>query len=150
MILKPSSTTRDTPASKSQRVAVEFMPGRVAEVAAMTVDGVPKYVMCKLVKQLNGTYALVPESWPQMVRMTRTLHEELGLQCSYRTLYQLVRAGFVRGSAMTPWCFMVDLASFAEHMTRCEVKDGEPSFWTKDRKERYRLARAADDEEEGA
>ena len=123
-------------------VRVEFMPGRVAEVPAMTVAGLPKYVVCRLAKQSNGSYALIPESWHQMVPLTRTLHKELGLNCSYRTLYNLVRAGFVRGSMPTSGLTLIDLASVAEHLRNCEVSEDKPLFWTKDRKDRYRWAAA--------
>lgn len=132
--------TAASPKKSSPRVQVEFMPGRVTEVAAMEVDGIPKYVVCRLKLQANGTYAMIPETWNQMARMTRELHAELGLPCSHQTIYKLVYAGFVRGCLLTHRTFLVDLASLAEHFKACEVKEGEESFWTRSRMERYRQA----------
>ena len=139
-------------AERGRRVRVEFMPGRVTEVPAITVAGIPKFVMCRLAKQPNGTYAMIPEGWDQMVRMTRKLHAELGLHCSYRTIYSLVKSGFVRGSLLSPQTIMVDLGSLAEHIRRTELGEGKPTFWTKARIDRYRYSvagadGASDDEE---
>lgn len=142
-----------TPPNKGgQRVRVQFMPGRVAEVAAMQVEGRPKYVVCRLKAQANGTYVMIPETWNQMARMTRELHAELGLPCSYQTIYKLVYAGFVRGCLMTHRTLLVDLASLAEHLKSCEVADGKEPFWSRARIERYRQAcrrfRSLGDEED--
>lgn len=129
-----------SPKKSSRRVQVEFMPGRVTEVAAMEVRGAPKYVICRLRLQPNGTYAMIPETWNQMARMTRELHAELGLPCSHQTIYKLVYAGFVRGHLLTHRTFLVDLASLAEHLQACEVGEGKEPFWTRARMERYRQA----------
>jgi len=128
------------PAKPGARVRVEFMPGRVAELPAFEVGGVPKYVMCRLAKQANGHFALVPETWHQMVRLTSTLHREMGLPCSYRTIYNLVKAGFVRGSLISTRTILVDLASLIEHFKRTELGEDKPAFWTRDRIDRYRYA----------
>lgn len=141
-----------TSKKKSSRVQVQFMPGRVAEVAALESHGAPKYVVCRLRPQTNGTYAMIPETWNQMARMTRELHAELGLPCSYQTIYKLVYAGFVRGCLMTHRTLLVDLASLAEHLKSCEVADGKEPFWSRARIERYRQAcrrfRSLGDEED--
>lgn len=129
-----------SPKKSIPRVQVEFMPGRVAEVAAMEVQRAPKYVVCRLKLQANGAYALIPETWNQMARMTRELHAELGLPCSHQTIYKLVYAGFVRGCLLTHRTFLVDLASLADHFKACEVGEGKEPFWTRPRMERYRQA----------
>lgn len=125
---------------KNPRVQVQFMPGRVADVGALESRGTPKYVVCRLKAQANGMYALIPETWNQMARMTRELHAELGLPCSYQTIYKLVYAGFVRGVLLTHRTFLVDLASLADHFKACEVTEGAEMFWTRPRVERYRNA----------
>lgn len=127
-------------AADSARVRVEFMPGRVAEVPPLEVAGVPKYVICRLAKQANGTYAMVPQTWHQMVRMTKKLHMELGLPCSYKTIYRLVKAGFVKGCLLTTNTLLLDLASLAEHLEKCEVSPEKKPFWTREREERFRWA----------
>jgi len=153
--MNPAAPPSQTSPKTGPRVRVEFMPGRVAEVAAMQAHGTPKYVVCRLKAQANGTYAMIPETWNQMVRMTRELHAELGLPCSYQTIYKLVYAGFVRGCLLTHRTFLVDVASLAEHLKACEVQEGQEPFWNRARVERYRQAcqrvRWADeDEEDGA
>jgi len=124
-------------------VAVEFMPGRVAEVPAFVIGAVPTYVVCRLQKLVNGSYALMPEKWSQMVRLTPRLHEELGLPCSYKALYYLARAGFVEARRVTPRCLMLDLVSVLNHFERCRVVEGEPSWWTAERVDTFRNAREA-------
>jgi hypothetical protein len=119
---------------------VEFLPGRKMEVPAYEVNGVPKYVMCRLARQANGTYALIPEAWNQMVRLTRNTTHKMGVPCGYTALYRLVKAGFVRGSLLTTHTILVDLGSVAEHIRATELGEDAPIFWTRDRIDRYRHA----------
>ncbi len=126
-----------------ESVKVEFMPGRVAEMPAHLLQAPPKFVMCRLVKQPNGMYAPVPIEWSPMVRMSRDLHRDLGLPCSYRTLYKLVKAGFVAGSLPSPWVLMIDLASLIEHFEATQVDPDGPKFWTRERIAAFREAEGA-------
>lgn len=136
--------TKELPSKMpTESVKVEFMPGRVAEMPAHLLQAPPKYVICKLVKQANGMYATVPVEWSPMVRMSRDLHRELGLPCSYRTLYKLVKAGFVAGSLPSPWVLMIDVASLIEHFQRTQVNPDEPRFWTAARIADFREAEGA-------
>jgi hypothetical protein len=114
----------------TESVKVEFMPGRVAEMPAHLLQATPKYVICKLVRQANGMYAPVPMEWGPMVRMTRRLLEDLGLPCSYQTLYKLVKGGFVKGCLPSPWVLMIDVASLIGHFNATRVNPEGPMFWT--------------------
>ena len=127
----------------TESVKVEFMPGRVTEMPAHLLQAPPKFVICRLVKQPNGMYATVPVEWGPMVRMSRTLHRELGLPCSFQTLYKLVKAGFVKGRLPTPWVLLIDLASLIDHFQATEVNPDTPTFWTKQRISDFREAEGA-------
>lgn len=140
------STILDIPRSAkspTESVKVEFMPGRIAEMPAHLMQAPPKFVICRLVKQPNGMYATVPVEWSPMVRMSRDLHRDLGLPCSYRTLYKLVKAGFVAGSLPSPWVLMIDLASLIEHFEATQVDPDGKKFWTQKRIAAFREAEGA-------
>jgi hypothetical protein len=133
----PSKMTASTPPAT---VRVEFMPGRVMELAAFEAASVPKFVVAKLVKQGNGTFALIPQQWSQQVRLTKQLCREMGIQCDRKIIYNLIRAGLVKGTMISPRNTMVDLVSLVEHIQSCQMGAGKPVFWTKARIERYRFA----------
>lgn len=97
-------------------------------------------VICKLVRQPNGMYATVPIEWGPMVRMTRTLHHDLGLPCSFITIYKLVKSGLVKGLLPAPKTLLIDLASLVEHFKRTTVNPDGPRFWTAERTEAFRAA----------
>jgi hypothetical protein len=127
----------------TESVKVEFMPGRVAEMPAHLLQAPPKYVICKLVRQANGMPAMVPMQWSPMVRMTRRLLDDLGLPCSYQTLYKLVKAGFVGASMPSPGVLMIDLASLIEHFNATRVNPEGPIFWTARKIAEFREAAGA-------
>lgn len=127
--------------SSVRKAMVEFMPGRIAQVEVHAVNKMPKYALCRLVKTQAGSYLPVPQTWYGSVKLTETLHEELGLPCSYKTLYNLCIAGFILCTQPTPRAIYLDLASLMEHFRRTEVREGEPSWWTPERVRTYREAR---------
>lgn len=126
-----------------ESVKVEFMPGRIAEMPAHLLQAPPKFVICKLVRQPSGLYATVPVEWSPMVRMSRDLHRDLGLPCSYRTLYKLVKGGFVTGVMPTPWLLMIDLASLIDHFEATKLDPDGLKFWTQKRITAFREAEGA-------
>lgn len=124
----------------TESVKVEFMPGRIAEMPKHLMQAPPKYVICKMVKQPSGLYALVPFDWSPMVRMTRELCLQMGLPCSYRILYKLVKGGFVQGLMPTPRLLMIDLASLVDHFQRTRIDAEGERFWTTTRTATFREA----------
>jgi len=138
--MTPTATGKKTPTPTPPLVKVEFMPGRIMEVMAFESAHVPKFVVAKLVKQPNGTFALIPQQWSQQVRLTKRLCRDMGIQCDRKIIYNLIRAGIVKGRAFSPRNTMVDLVSLVEHLQRCEMGPGKPVFWTRARIERYRFA----------
>lgn len=121
-------------------VRVEFMPGRIAEMPAGALTKPPKFVICRLVRQANGSYVTVPVEWSPVVRMTRELHRDLGLPCSYRTLYKLVKSGLVAGLLPSPYVLMIDIASLIDHFEATRIDPDRPKFWTRQRIESFRNA----------
>jgi|GEM_PF-2605376 len=122
------------------KVRVEFMPGRVMEVVPFESASVPKFVVCRLVKQANGMFALIPQQWSQQVRLTHQLCRDMGIQCDRKIVYNLIRAGFVKGTMISARNTMVDVLSLVEHLQRCQIGSGKPVYWTKARIEKYRFA----------
>lgn len=139
-------------------VQVEFLPGRVAELPAFEARGVAKYVVCKLARQPDGRYILVPQEWQQFVRVTDHLCQDLGLPCTQRQLARLARAGFLESSQVTPRGLWVSLTSILAHFEATRIIEDEPSWWTAERLETYyyanvevrpdRPTRSREDEEE--
>lgn len=121
-------------------VRVEFMPGRVMQLRAFESAQVPKFVVAKVVRQGNGTYAMIPQQWSQQVRLTQQLCRDMGIQCDRKIIYNLIRAGLVKGTMISPRNTMVDVLSLVEHLQRCEIGSGKPVYWTKARIEKYRFA----------
>lgn len=138
--MTPRQSNKPETTDTRPKVRVEFMPGRVMEMQAFESASVPKFVVAKLVKQSNGLYALIPQHWSQQVRLTGRLCRDIGIQCGRRVIYNLIRAGIVKGTALSPRNTMVDLVSLIEHIQRCQLGAGKPVFWTKARIERYRFA----------
>jgi len=126
--------------SPTESALVEFMPGRVAELPAELMREPAKMVICKLVKQGNGMYAPVPVEWGPMVRMSRKLHQELGLPCSFITIYKLVKAGLIVGRMPAPKTLLIDLASLVEHFQNTVVDPDKPRFWNDERTRKFREA----------
>lgn len=116
------------------------MPGRVMEVTAFDSATVPKFVVSKVVKQTNGTWAMIPQQWSQHVRLTQQLCRDMGIQCDRKIIYNLIRAGLVKGMMISPRNTMVDVVSLVEHMERCQIGVGKPVYWTRAKIEKYRFA----------
>lgn len=131
---------KNSAASASPKVSVEFMPGRVMEMEAPEPAKVPKFVVAKLARQANGTYALIPQQWNMQMRLTNKLCRDFGLQCSRKIIYNLIRAGLVKGTMISPRNTMVDIYSLVEHLHRCQVGAGRPVFWTRANVEKYLFA----------
>jgi hypothetical protein len=125
-----------------RKAVVEFMPGRATEVEIFAVDRVPTYCVCRLVKLTDGKYGLVPQNWFGHVKLTERLPEELGLPCSYKILYYLCISGFIACTQTSPRSIWLDLGSLTDHFRRTEIKEGEPSWWTKERLATYNTARS--------
>lgn len=119
-------------------IKVEFAPGRFMDVPYE--QSPPQWCLAKLARQPNGTYILVPVQWHTMVRMSRRLCRNLGLDFAEHSLRRLVRAGFVRGHMVGPNTTMVDLESLNAHIEATRVDDGKEPFWTAERVRRYRDA----------
>lgn len=145
---KPAPKAPTLRVEKGRAVQVEFLPGRVAELPAFEAAGVGRFVVCKLAKQADGRYALVPQEWSQFVRVTRHLCRDLGLPCSRRQLERLARAGFLESSQVTPRGLWVSLSSIIEHFHATRIVEGELSWWTRERKETYYYANEAKAPEE--
>jgi len=62
----------------------------------------------------------------KFMRMTEDMTRKLGLGVSYSTLRRLVDAGFVKGAKIAPKTYVMSLASYYEHVKRCEA---DPEFW---------------------
>lgn len=137
-----------TPKIPTESVLVEFMPGRTCSMPVALLQEPAKMVICRLVKQPNGLYGMVPIEWGPMVRMTRTLHQELGLPCSFITIYKLVKSGIVKGRLPAPKTLMIDLASLAEHFRRTTISPDRPRFWTRELTEAFRQAAGPMEEDE--
>lgn len=133
---------------KGRTVQVEFLPGRVAELPAFEAAGIGRFVVCKLAKQADGRYALVPQQWHHFVRVTRHLCRDLGLPCSRRQLERLARAGFLESSQVTPRGLWVSLPSIIEHFHATRIVEGELGWWTRERRETYYYANEAKAPEE--
>ena len=163
---RPTTSPKGPPtlrAEKGKVVAVEFLPGRVVEVPAFEARGLGRYVVCKLARQPDGRFALIPQEWSAFVKVTRDLCRDLGLPCTQRQLSRLARAGFLETSLVTPRGLWVSLPSIIEHFHATRIVEGEPSWWTQERLETYYLANREteetrpdrfsldeDDEEEGS
>ncbi len=101
---------------------VRIAPGIFAPV----IDGgrAPKFTLAKYVDQHDGTYRLVPVL-SQLVRVSNELLHLLGLsdstskKGSYNTLIRLANAGFVTMVKVSPKCYMLDLDSWARHISKC-------------------------------
>ena len=135
-----TSTSPSKPAAAPDKVSVEFMPGRVLELEIPEGAQIPKYVVARIVKQPNNTYAMIPLQLNTHVRLTQKLPREMGIPCDRRIIYNLIRAGLVKGTMISPRNLMVDLDSLFDHIQRCQVGVGKPSFWTRGRIEKYQFA----------
>lgn len=140
---RPTPAPKGPPALRTEKgkvVAIEFLPGRVVEVPAITAAGMGKYVVCKLARQPDGRFALIPQEWHAFVKVTRDLCQDLGLPCTQRQLSRLARAGFLETSLVTPRGLWVSLPSIIAHFHATRIVEGEPSWWTQERLETYYLA----------
>lgn len=135
-----TATTPSKNSAAPDKVRVEFMPGRVMELTPFESAKVPKFVVAKLVKQSNGTFAMIPQHWSQQVRLTNQLCRDMGIQCDRKIIYNLIRAGLVKGTMISPRNTMVDVVSLVEHIQRCQIGSGKPVYWTKANTEKYRFA----------
>lgn len=122
---------------------VEFMPGRVVQMPESALKAPPTVVLCRLARQPNGLYAPVPIEWGPQVRMTRSLHEQLGLPCSFMTLRKLILSEMVTGRIIAPGTLSVDLGSLIDHFEATRVSWDKPRFWTAERIARFRQAEGA-------
>lgn len=135
-----TAPSHKTPSAAPDKVRVEFMPGRVLELEIPAGTQVPKYVVARIVKQPNNTYAMIPLQLNTHVRLTQKLPREMGIPCDRRIIYNLIRAGLVKGTMISPRNLMVDLGSLFDHIQRCQVGAGKPVYWTKGRIEKYQFA----------
>lgn len=134
--MKPAVKAATPPTLRVEQgrtVQVEFLPGRVAELPAFEAAGVGRFVVCKLVRQADGRFALIPQEWQQFVRVTDRLCLDLGLPCTQRQLRRLAKAGFIEASQVTPRGLVASLPSILAHFHRCRVVEDEPSWWTAER-----------------
>ena len=140
---RPTTSPKGPPtlrAEKGKVVAVEFLPGRVVEVPAFEARGLGRYVVCKLARQPDGRFALIPQEWNAFVRVSQTLCRDLGLPCTTKQLSRLARAGFLETSQVSPRGLWVSLPSIIEHFHATRIIEGEPTWWTRERLETYYLA----------
>lgn len=111
----------------------QFAPGKF-EAVVETRD-VPRFGICKMMRQQDGRYIPVVTHYSALVQVTPKTPEELGLRgMHWRALRRLVDSGLVRGMRPTPHVCLVDLASLVEHLEA--TRDRE--FWTEERKEEFR------------
>lgn len=134
---KPTLFRADT-GKKAATKLVEAAPG-VFVTPTVAPEDVPRYGICHLKRQPDGSYIPVLRQYGSMVRMGRDLLAKAGLEAlSLRTLYRLVAAGFVKHRRPAPNLILVDLGSLAQHLE----DSADPEFWTAARLEQFRRAEA--------
>lgn len=125
-----------------KKVKIKMSTGEIVEIAPgeKTADlprtAVPKYGFVHLMRQPDGSYTPVLQSWGEMIRMTSDLPHRIGLNTDYSTLRRLLIAGFIKYRHFSPGTILIDLQSLYEHMDACK----DPEFWTPERIKRYRQA----------
>lgn len=134
---KPTLFRADTGKPAATQL-VEAAPG-VFVAPTVAPEDVPRYGICKLMRQPDGSYIPVLKQYSPHVRMDSNALGNAGLNAlSRRTLYRLIAAGFVAHSRPAPNLIMVDLASLAEHLEKTK----DPEFWTSARLEQFRRSEA--------
>lgn len=117
---------------------VEAAPG-VYVAPSVAPEDVPRYGICHLKRQADGSYIPVMKQFARHSRMAADLPERLGLEgLSTRTLYRLIAAGFIAHRRPAPNVILVDLASLAKHLEEC----ADPDFWTPRRIALFRSSEA--------
>jgi hypothetical protein len=112
---------------------VEITPG-VWEPGTVDPRDVPRYGLCWLMRQTDGSYLPIIKAHALYVSMSHDLPGQLGLKgLSSRSLYRLIAAGFVASTSPTPGTILIDLGSLATHIEAAR----DPEFWTSERRKRW-------------
>lgn len=116
--------------------AAEIAPGIYAPSEALPREVVPRYGICQLMRQADGSYLPVLKGWApkwKLVTDPEKIRAALGIAINYRTLIRLWRAGFIAASMPGPSTTLIDLASLTNHLNATQ----DPEFWTPERRARY-------------
>lgn len=121
-------------------VDLEIAPGLT--VKTRLPKAVPQYALMTIIQDADGKCRVGPVVWSQYLPMGRHIPSQLGVPIHYNTLRRLVLMGAVECSHPTPESLMLDAASLLRHLRRTRVRPGQPSWWTKERRELWRASAA--------
>ena len=114
----------------------QIAPGKFV-VDAVSPGDVPRYGICRLMRQADGSYIPILKTYPPHISFSSDLLENMGLRgVSRQTIMRLAQAGFVKWSRPSPKCLCIDVASLVDHLTATR----DPEFWTPERIKRYQRA----------
>ncbi len=102
----------------------------------------PRYIVHRVLTAGDGTHFCIPcAPYGPCVRLTEDITDHLGLPIAINTLRRLINGGFVNGYKITPKTILIDLSSLWEHLNNCRIDPEAPSFWTRDRHEKWLASR---------
>lgn len=150
MIVRPDSTSAaPVPGGQASHaqppelvtVLAEVAPGQMAEMQVPR-EAIDRYGLVKMMRLKDGTVRPIMRTWSSMMRITRDLPRQLGLDMSVHTLHVLVRSGLVRGSKPAPSTTLIDVDSLMRHIQQTTGERAR-DYWTAERHRQYQEAYTA-------